>query len=84
MWQGSGEAEGAGRGGEGADWGGEAVVVGVSEGEQEEKEEEDPQHVGGEDSEAVRVLQRCADGREAHVVTEGVAEHWTNQVTCDT
>lgn len=39
--QGSGEAGGTGKGGEGADW--EAVIGGVGEGEQKEKEEEDPQ-----------------------------------------
>ena len=82
MWgQGSGEAEGAGGGGEGAHGRGEAVVGGVSEGEEEEEEEDDPHQVGGEDGEAVGVLHRCADGRETHVVTEGVAEHGTHQVT---
>lgn len=30
------------------------------------------------------MLQSCADGRETHVVTEGVAEHRTHQVTCNT
>lgn len=78
--QGSGEAGGTGKGGEGADW--EAVIGGVGEGEQKEKEEEDPQQIGGEDSESVRVLQSCADGRETHVVTEGVAKYRTNQVAC--
>lgn len=85
MWgQASGEAEGAGGGGEGADWCREAVVGGVSEGEEEEEEEEDTQQVGGEDGEAVWVLQCRANGRETHVVTEGVTEHWTHQVTCNT
>lgn len=79
--QGSGEAGGTGKGGEGADW--EAVIGGVGEGEQKEKEEEDPQQIGGEDSESVRVLQSCADGRETHVVTEGVAKYRTNQVACN-
>lgn len=82
--QGSGEAEGAGGGSEGADRRGEAVEGGVSEGEEEEEEEEDPQQVGGQDCYAVGVLQRCADGRETHVVTEGVAEDRTHQVTCST
>lgn len=80
--QGSGEAEGAGGGSQGADWGGEAVKGGVCEGEEEKEEEEDPQQVGGDDGEAVGVLQGSADGRETHVVTEGVAEDWTHQVTC--
>lgn len=39
---GSGVAEGARGGGEGADRCGEAVVERVSEGEEEEEEEEDP------------------------------------------
>lgn len=82
--RGSGEAEGAGGGGEGADWCNEAIVGGVSEGEEEKEEEEDPQQVGREDGYAVGVLQRCADGRETHVVTERVAEHRTHQVTCNT
>lgn len=81
--QGSGEAEGAGGGGEGADWCGDAVVGGVSEGEEKEEEEEDPQQVRGEDGNAVGVLQRRADGGETHVVTEGVAEHRTHQVACN-
>lgn len=79
---GSGEAEGAGGGGESADRCGEAVVGGVSEGEEEEEEKEDTQQVGGEDGDAVGVLHGCADGRETHVVTEGVAEHRAHQVTC--
>lgn len=78
---GSGEAEGAGEEAEGADRRGHAVVGGVGEGEEEEKEEEDPQQVRREDGDAVRVLQRCADGGEAHVVAEGMAEHRTHQVT---
>lgn len=82
--QGSGEAEGAGGGGEGAHRCRETVVGGVSEGEEEEEEEEDPHQVGGEDGEAVGVLHRCADSGKTHVVTEGVAEHWTHQVTCNT
>lgn len=82
--QGSGEAEGAGGGGEGAHRCGEAVVGRVSEGEEEEEEEEDPHQVGGEDSEAVGVLHRCTDRWETHVVTEGVAENRTYQVTCNT
>lgn len=57
---------------------------GVSEGEEEEDEENDAQHVGGEDGGPVRVLQGGADGGEAHVVAEGVAEHRTHQVTCNT
>lgn len=57
---------------------------GVSEREKEEEEEEDSQQVGGEDGYAVGVLQRCANGRETHVVTERVAQHWTHQVTCKT
>lgn len=81
---GSREAEGAGRGSEGADWCGEAIVGRVSEGKEEEEEEDDPKQVGGEDGEALRVLQGCADGRETHVVTEGVAEDWAHQVTCNT
>ena len=79
--QGSGEAEGAGVGGKGADWCGEAIVEGVSEGEEEEEEEEDPQQVGGEDDDALGVLQGCADGRETHVVAEGMAQDRANQVT---
>lgn len=82
MWgQGSGEAEGAGGEGEGADWCGEAVVGGVSEGKEQEEEEENPQQVGGEDSEAVGVLHCCADSGKTHVITEGVAEHRTHKVT---
>lgn len=77
MGQGSRKAERAEGGGEGADRGGEAVEGGVSEREEKKKEKENPQQVGGEDSEAVGVLQGHADGREAHVVTEGVAEDWT-------
>lgn len=57
---------------------------GVSEGEEEQDEEDHPQHVGGEDGGPVRVVQGCADGWEAHVVTEGVTEHRTHQVTCNT
>lgn len=57
---------------------------GVCEGEEEEHEEDDAQHVGGEDGGPVRVLQSRADGREAHVVTEGVTEHRAHQVTCNT
>lgn len=78
------EADGADRGRQSADWRGEAVVGGVGEGEEEEDEEDHAQHVGGEDGGPVRVLQSRADGREAHVVTEGVAEHRTHQVTCNT
>lgn len=70
--------------GKGADWCKEAIVGGVSEWEEEEEEEEDSQQVGREDSYAVGVLQRCANGRETHVVTERVAQHWTHQVTCET
>lgn len=81
---GSGEAEGAGGGGEGADRGGEPVEGGVREGEEEEEEEEDAQQVGGENCEALGVLQRRADGGETHVVTEGVTENRTHQVTCNT
>lgn len=80
----SGEAEWAGGGSEGANWGGEAIVGGVSKGKEEEEEEKDPQQVGREDGDTVGMLQSCADGRETHVVTEGVAKHWTHQVTCNT
>lgn len=79
---GSGEAEGAGGGGEGADGCGEAVEGRVGEREEEKKEEENPEQVGGEDGEAMGVFQSSADGRESHVVTEGVAEDRTHQVTC--
>lgn len=82
--RGSGEAEGAWRGGEGADRCGDAVEGGVSKWEEEEEEEDHPQQVGGQDCYAVGVFQRCADSRETHVVTEGVAEDWTHQVTCNT
>lgn len=82
--QGSGEAEGAGRGSESTDWREEAIVGGVCKREEEKKEEKDPHHVGGEDGYATGVFQRCADGGETHVVTERVAEHWTHQVTCNT
>lgn len=68
-------------GGEGANWRGGAVVVWVGEREEKEEEENDPEKVGGEDGEAVGVLQGCADGREAYVVTEGVAEDWSHQVS---
>lgn len=78
------EADGAEGGRQSADWRGEAIVGGVSEGEEEEDEEDDPQHVGGQDGGPVRVLQGRADGREAHVVTEGVTEHRAHQVTCNT
>jgi len=77
---GSGAAEGAGGGGEGAHGRGQAVVGGVCEGEEEEQEEDDAHQVGREDADGVGVLHHRADGREAHVVTEGVAEHRTNQV----
>lgn len=85
MWgskRGSGEAEGAGGGGESAHRCGEAIVGGVGEGEQAEQEEEYPHQVGGEDGEAVGVLHCRGDSRETHVVTEGVAEHRAHQVTC--
>lgn len=82
LGQGSGKAEGAGGGGKGADRGGETIEGGVSEGEEEEEEEKDPKQVGGEDGKAVGVLQRCADGRETHVVAEGVAQNRTDEVAC--
>lgn len=80
----SGEAQGAGRGGEGANRCWEHVVVRISEREEEEEEEEDTQKVTGKGGEAMGVIQGCADGRETHVVTEGVAEDGADQVTCNT
>lgn len=81
MGVGSGDAEGTGDGGEGADGGGKAVEDGVCEGEEEKKEKEDPQQVAGQDGETMGVLQGHAKGREAHVVTERVAQHRPHQVT---
>lgn len=81
--RGSREAQGAGGGGESANRCGEDVVKRIGEREEEEEEEEDPQQVGGENGEAVGVLQGCADGGETHVVTKGVAEDWAHQVTCN-
>lgn len=81
---GSGEAEGAGGGGQGADRGGEPVEGGVRERKEEEEEEEDTQQVGAENREALGVLQSRADGGKTHVVTEGVTENRTHQMTCNT
>lgn len=75
----SGEAE---RAGEGADWCREDIVEGISEGQKKKEKKEDPKQIGGENDEAMGVLQGCADGGETHVVTEGVAEDWTHQVAC--
>lgn len=78
----SGEAKRAGGGAETARRRDSAVEGGVGEGEEEEEEEEDPQQVGGQDAEPVGVLQGAANGREAHVVAEGVTEHRADQMTC--
>lgn len=74
--------EGAGGDCQGADWGRQAVEEGVGERKEEEEEEDDAQSVEREDGEAVWMLQGRAQGREAHVVTEGVTQHRAYQVTC--
>lgn len=53
----------------------------VSHGEDEEEEENDPQHVEGENREAVRVVQGRAESWKTHVVAEGMAQHRTHQMT---
>lgn len=56
-------------------------MVRVCKGKQEENEEDHTQEVKGEDGEALRVLEGCADGRKAHIVTEGMAQHRAHQMT---
>lgn len=48
---------------------------------EEEEEKNYAQQVEEQHQEALRVLQGCADCREAHVVAEGVAEHRANEVS---
>lgn len=80
----SGEAKGAGGWSEGTDWCGETIIEGVCEREEEDKKEEDPQHVGRKNHEALWMFKSCADGRETNVVTEGMTENWTHQMTWNT
>lgn len=82
--QASGEAKGAGGRSEGTDRCGETIIEGVCEREEEDKKEKDPQHVGRKNHEALWMIQCCADGRETHVVTEGVTQNRTHQVTWNT
>ncbi len=74
-------ADGSRRGGQGADGCGKTVKERVSHGEDEEEEENDPQHIEGENREAVWVVQGRAESWKTHVVAEGVAQHRTHQMT---
>lgn len=75
-------ANGARHGGQGADGCGQAIEERVSHGEDKEEEEDDPQHVEGEDGEALGVIQGRAESGKTHVVAEGMAQHRTHQMTC--
>lgn len=74
-------ANGARHGGQGADGCGQAIEERVSHGEDKEEEEDDPQHVEGEDGEALGVIQGRAESGKTHVVAEGMAQHRTHQMT---
>lgn len=75
-------ADGARRGGQGADGCEQTIEEWVSHGEDEEEEENNAQHIEKENREAVRVVQGCAESWKTHVVAEGMAQHRTHQMTC--